>query len=53
MMSVNKKDYKVVEAMHGYEKVYEVRKKFLWIFWKHIKTFPNKRTAHAYINFLK
>jgi hypothetical protein len=59
-MSVNKKDYKIVEVKNGYETKYAVKKRFLWFFWKSIKNnagfkivYDSKRAAQAYINFLK
>jgi len=60
MMSVNKKNYKVVEVQYGYTTRYVVKKKFLWFFWKNVKDHTgydvessSKRKAQAYINFLK
>jgi hypothetical protein len=60
MMSVNKKDYKVVEEKDGYVTWYLVKKKFLWLFWKTIKNnsgspmrYTSRKAAQAYINFLK
>jgi hypothetical protein len=60
MMSVNKKDYKVVEEKDGYMTWYLVKKKFLWFFWNTIKNnsgspmrYTSRKAAQAYINFLK
>lgn len=60
IMSVDKKDYKVVEVQYGYVTRYVVKKKFLWFFWKNVKDHTgcdvessSKRKAQAYINFLK
>ena len=60
MMSVNKKDYKVVEVDYGFVPKYVVKKKFLWFFWKTVKNhagfdmeYTSKKAAQAYINFLK
>ena len=59
-MSVNKKDYKVVEVTHGFTTRYVVKKRVLWFFWKSIKNhsgydmeYNTKRAAQAYINFLR
>lgn len=59
-MSVNKKDYKIVEEDYGYSTIFVVKKRFLWIFWKSIKNasgntmyYETRRGAQAYINFLK
>jgi carbohydrate-binding DOMON domain-containing protein len=59
-MSVNKKDYKVVEEKDGYMTWYLVKKKFLWFFWNTIKNnsgspmrYTSRKAAQAYINFLK
>ena len=59
-MSINKKDYKIVEEQHGFEIKYVVKKKVFWIFWKTVKNnagfdmqYNSKRAAQAYINFLK
>jgi hypothetical protein len=59
-MSVNKKDYRIVEVQDGYETKYAVKKRFLWFFWKSIKNhagfkivYDSKRAAQSYINFLK
>ena len=59
-MSVNKKNYKVVEVTDGHMTWYLVKKKFLWLFWKTIKNnsgspmrYTSKKAAQAYINFLK
>jgi hypothetical protein len=60
IMSVNKKNYKVVEVQYGYTTKFVVKKKVLWFFWKSIKNhsgfdmeYSSKRGAQAYINFLK
>jgi hypothetical protein len=60
MMSVNKKDYKVVEETDGYMRYYVVQKRFLWFFWKTVKNragfnmeYTSRKAAQAYINFLK
>jgi len=60
MMSVNKKDYKVVEEKDGYQTYYVVKKRFLWFFWKTVKNnagfdvlYHTRKGAQAYINFLK
>jgi len=60
MMSVNKKDYRIVERIEGYGIYYLVQKKFLWFFWKNIKNnagfdvvYSTRKGAQAYINFLK
>ena len=59
-MSVNKKDYKVVEVTDDHTTYYVVRKKFLWFFWKTVKNnagfymvYHTRKGAQAYINFLK
>ena len=59
-MSVNKKDYKIVEVVDGYVTNYAVKKRFLWFFWRTVKNhagnymeYTSKRAAQAYINFLK
>ena len=59
-MSVNKKDYKIVEEQHGYETRYVVKKRILCFFWRTAKTksgepavYITRRAAQAYINFLK
>ena len=59
-MSVNKKDYKIVEVQDGYETKYAVKKRFLWFFWKTVKNnagfdieYTSRRAAQSYINFLK
>lgn len=59
-MSVNKKDYKIVEEKHGHETRYVVKKRVLCFFWKTAKNKSGsdsvhitKRSAQAYINFLK
>lgn len=59
-MSVNKKDYKIVEVQDGYQTKYAVKKRFLWFFWKTIKNnagfdieYTSRRAAQSYINFLK
>ena len=59
-MSVNKKDYKIVEVQDGYETKYAVKKRFLWFFWKTVKNragfdmeYTSRKAAQAYINFLK
>jgi hypothetical protein len=59
-MNINKNDYKVTELMDGFSRVYCVKKRVLWFFWKtvkhdngHDKWFLSKRKAQAYINFLK
>jgi hypothetical protein len=59
-MSVNKKDYKVVEVDYGFITKYVVKKRFLWFFWKTIKNYEgidmeyaSRKGAQAYINFLK
>jgi len=59
-MSVNKKNYRVVEVKDGYETKYAVKKRFLGLFWKTVKNhagfriiYDSKRAAQAYINFLK
>ena len=60
MMSVNKKDYKIVEVADGFQTKYAVKKKVFWIFWKTVKNnagfdmqYNSKRAAQAYINFLR
>lgn len=60
IMSINKKDYKVTELVHGFSRVYCVKKRVLWFFWKTVKNnagynaeYTTKRGAQAYINFLK
>jgi len=60
MMSVNKKDYKVVEEKDGYQTYYVVKKRFLWFFWKTVKNnsgsamrYTSRKGAQAYINILK
>jgi hypothetical protein len=57
-MSINKKDYKIVEVQYDFSTKYVVKKKFLWFFWKTIKNnagfdmeYSTKRGAQAYINF--
>lgn len=59
-MSVNKKNYRVVEVQDGYETKYAVKKRFLWFFWKTVKNhagfdieYTSRRAAQSYINFLK
>ena len=59
-MSINKKDYKIVEEQHGFETKYVVKKKVFWFFWKTVKNnagfdmqYDSRRAAQAYINFLK
>jgi hypothetical protein len=59
-MSVNKKDYKIVEVQDGYQTKYAVKKRFLWFFWKTVKNnagfdieYTSRRAAQSYINFLK
>jgi hypothetical protein len=59
-MSVNKKDYRVVEVQDGYTTKYTVKKRTFWLFWKTIKNnagfdmqYDTKRAAQSYINFLK
>jgi hypothetical protein len=59
-MSVNKKNYKIVEVQDGYQTKYAVKKRFLWFFWKTVKNnagfdieYTSKRAAQSYINFLK
>jgi len=59
-MSVNKKDYRIVEVQDGYQTKYAVKKRFLWFFWKTIKNnagfdieYTSRRAAQSYINFLK
>lgn len=59
-MSVNKKDYKVVQVTDGYMSHYVVKKRFLWFFWRTIKNragfdmeYTSRKAAQAYINFLK
>lgn len=60
MMSVNKKDYKVVKVTEGYIAHYVVKKRFLWFFWRTVKNragfdmeYTSRKAAQAYINFLK
>jgi hypothetical protein len=57
-MSINKKNYKIVEVQYDFSTKYVVKKKFLWFFWKTIKNnagfdmeYSTKRGAQAYINF--
>ena len=60
-MSVNKKDYKIVEVADGFQTKYAVKKKVFWIFWKTVKrhnsdidmVYDTRRAAQSYINFLK
>ena len=59
-MSVNKKNYKIVEVQDGYQTKYAVKKRFLWFIWKTVKNnagfdieYTSKRAAQSYINFLK
>lgn len=59
-MSVNKKDYKIVEVADGFQTKYAVKKRVFWVFWKTVKNnagfdmqYNSKRAAQAYINFLK
>jgi hypothetical protein len=59
-MNVNKKDYKIVEVVDGYQTKYVVKKRFLWFFWKTVKNnagfdieYTSRRAAQSYINFLK
>mgnify|MGYP001427150433 FL=1 len=59
-MSVNKKNYKIVEVQDGYQTKYAVKKRFLWFFWKTVKNhagfdmeYTSRKAAQAYINFLK
>ena len=59
-MSVNKKDYKIVEEQHGFQTKYVVKKRGLCFFWTTIKNnagfkmaYDTKRAAQSYINFLK
>jgi len=60
MMSVNKKNYKVVEITDGHMTWYLVKKKFLWFFWNTVKNnsgsqmrYTSRKGAQSYINFLK
>jgi hypothetical protein len=59
-MSVKKNNYKVVELKDGLETVFTVKKRVLCFFWTSVKNkrkikmfFETKRSAQAYINFLK
>jgi hypothetical protein len=59
-MSVNKKNYKIVEVKYKYATKYVVKKKVFWFFWKsirnasgYVREYDLKRAAQAYINFLK
>ena len=59
-MSVNKKNYKIVEVKYKYATKYVVKKKVFWFFLKSIRNASGyvresdlKRAAQAYINFLK
>jgi len=59
-MSVNKKDYRIVQKPYGYQIYYIVQKRFLWFFWKTVKNragfdmeYTSRKAAQAYINFLK
>jgi hypothetical protein len=59
-MSVNKKDYKVVQESDGYMTYDVLKKRFFWFFWKTIKNhagfnmeYTSRKAAQAYINFLK
>jgi hypothetical protein len=59
-MSVNKKDYRIVEVQDGYQTKYAVKRRFLWFFWKTVKNnagfdieYTSRRAAQSYINFLK
>jgi len=59
-MSVNKKDYKIVEEQLGFETKYVVKKRVFWFFWKTVKNnagfdmqYSSRRAAQAYINFLR
>jgi hypothetical protein len=59
-MSVNKKNYKVVEVTDGHMTWYLVKKKFLWLFWNTVKNnsgsqmrYTSRKGAQSYINFLK
>lgn len=59
-MSVKKENYKVVEVKDGSVSIYVVKKRILGFFWVTVKDnkglkifYTSKRSAQAYINFLK